>query len=159
MTEQTCLFLVLIIITLCSFFASCSTFSEGFYTKWFSMCVFTVINEDNDPSKIRELLLGGLFLFISENIHSSPAFLCNFKKSSRIVCQPSAHAHRGIKNTWIPTVAHQTKQRRQTSDSKHACQYLMSYQLRGNNTIRTIGSKDTPDRCLRKDRWNVKSLT
>ena len=96
-TEQTCLFLVLIIITLCSFFASCSTFSEGFYTKWFSMCVFTVINEDNDPSKLRELLLGGLFLFISENIHSSPAFLCNFKKSSRIVCQPSAHAHQGIK--------------------------------------------------------------
>jgi len=40
------------------------------------LCVFMVIKEDRVPSGLSELLLGVLFLLISENILSSPALEC-----------------------------------------------------------------------------------
>ena len=40
------------------------------------MCVFIVISDERVPSGLKELLLGVLFLFINENILSSPAFEC-----------------------------------------------------------------------------------
>ena len=56
-----------------AFFAFSSIFCEGCHCKGSSICVLTVMIEDNVPVMSKDALLGVLFLFIKEKILSSPA--------------------------------------------------------------------------------------